>query len=87
MGTREEEASRYQKQGRRYQGGLGNSTGEGARWLYRVCAGPKASDTNEGRGWGGGGGEKSGKCVGRMKCLCQFGVKTWAIVKSVEAEQ
>ena len=56
MGTQEEEASRCQKQGR--QGGLGNSTGEGARWLYHVCAGPKASDTDEGRGRGEPGGRK-----------------------------
>lgn len=50
MGTREEETSRYQKRGR--QEGLGNRTGEAACQLYRVCAGPKASTTDN--GWGGG---------------------------------
>ena len=49
-GPREEEASGYQKRGR--QEGLGNSTGEAACRLYRVCAGPKASTTDD--GWGGG---------------------------------
>ena len=48
---------------------------------------PKPATQTKAGGGVGGGGEKGGKCVGRMKCLCQFGVKTWAIVKSVEAEQ
>ena len=51
-GTREEEASRYQKRGS--QKGLGNSTGEAARRLYRVCAGPRASASAADDGWGGG---------------------------------